>query len=85
MINDRVDKLIEYSAVAVAGGVELRVTRESITFVRETIPDGQMAGMIGHRPVEHVEEMTYTLHPDQARALHEELGRALEQRRGSGR
>jgi len=73
-------KSIEYSAVPNGREVELRVRRTLIEFVRETIPDGQMAGMPGHRPIEHVQEFTFSMPAGQARALYEDLGRALADR-----
>lgn len=78
----RITESIDYSAVSANDGtIELHIVRNGIQFVEEVIPDGQMAGMMGHRPVPCVDEMTFTLYPGQAQALHEELGRALQERR----
>jgi hypothetical protein len=48
-----------------------------VTFVREVIPDGQMAGMTGHRPVLSTQEIEFELGDIQARALLEDLQHAL--------
>lgn len=74
---DRVEKPFEYSAGRIPTGVRLTIEREIINFVGEVIPDGQMAGMIGHRPVEGHEEMEFDIPLPQARALWEQLGHAL--------
>ena len=57
--------------------VELLIEMDRVTLVEEVIPDGQMAGMMGHRPVPRTDSATFELHPAQAEALYEELGRAL--------
>ena len=80
-MSDRVEKPFEYSVERTPTGVNLTIEREIINFVREVIPDGQMAGMMGHRPVEGSEEMTFDIPLPQARALYEQLGRALGERR----
>lgn len=76
-MSDTVKRPWEGSAERTPFGVQLTLEREVISFVKEMIPDGQMAGMMGHRPVESAESVTFDLHPNQARALWEELGRAL--------
>lgn len=53
--------------------VELILERERINFVEEIIPDGQLAGMIGHRQVPGVDTMTFELTEQEARALIAEL------------
>ena len=59
------------------GDVEIVVSIESVGFVRETIPDGQLAGMMGHREVPQLSEYIYSLHPQQARRLVEQIQRIL--------
>lgn len=70
---------VEYTATAGAtpGSVTLTVRQHMITFVREVIPDGQLAGMTGHRPVPHVDEFTFSMPVDQARALLDDLATAV--------
>jgi hypothetical protein len=69
---------ITYSARRGEGGnVELRVEIEQIRFIEETIPDGSMAGMKGHLPVPSTSELVLDLHPTEAEALWDQLGRAL--------
>lgn len=71
-------KQINYSASRTSSDtIELLIERETIDFVREVIPDGQMAGMIGHREVPCTQEFTFDLHPAEARHLREQLGQAL--------
>ena len=69
---------IEYSATRAGGEVLLTVRRHLIHFVREVIPDGQMAGMTGHRPVPSVDEFEFTMPVDQARALLDDLATAVD-------
>lgn len=75
---------VEYRATAgdvggeVTGEVVLTVDRHLIEFVRETIPDGQMAGMVGHRPVPHVQQFEFVLPVGQARRLLDDLAVAVE-------
>jgi hypothetical protein len=70
-------KQINYSVRTESGRIELVVERELIDFVEEIIPDGQMAGMKGHREVPCTQELTFELHPAEARHLWEQLGQAL--------
>lgn len=59
------------------GNIELVVEVEGIGFVKETIPDGQLAGTVGHREVPSTRTTTFDLHPTEAEGLWQELGRAL--------
>jgi hypothetical protein len=75
----RITESISYSAALLdRGNVELKIEISKIDFVEEVIPDGQMAGMMGHRPVPCTETYSFDLHPDQARMLWEQIGHALE-------
>jgi hypothetical protein len=69
---------VEYSATRTGGAVTLTVQRHMIRFVREVIPDGQLAGMVGHRPVPSLEEFHFELPVAQARALLGELAAAVD-------
>jgi hypothetical protein len=60
-VSDCVKMPFTYSARADDYGINLIVERTVINFVREMIPDGQMAGMMGHRPVENEQSFTFTL------------------------
>jgi hypothetical protein len=68
---------VEYSASFSGGEVALVVRRHRVEFVEETIPDGQMAGMTGHRPVPCVDEFEFRMGVRQARALAGDLAEAL--------
>jgi hypothetical protein len=80
-VSDCVEMSFTYSARADGYGINLIVERTVINFVREMIPDGQMAGMMGHRPVENEQSFTFTLHPAEAEALRDDLSAALDQLR----
>lgn len=66
---------IEYSVEQDGRSFELVVTVEGLNFVEETIPDGQMAGMMGHREVPCENVMRFPIHPAQVRRLIGELER----------
>lgn len=75
-------KDISYSAELTRDGqIELTIEIEGVNFVREVIPDGQLAGMMGHREVPHTQTKSFILHPQQAQALIDELQRAVENHR----
>lgn len=57
--------------------VDLNIRVDRIGFVQERIPDGQMAGMMGHREVPCTDEYSFRLYGGQAQHLWEELGRVL--------
>jgi hypothetical protein len=68
---------IDYTISRDGQTIELLVEAVYISFVEEEIPDGQMAGMKGHRPVRNERSISYDLHPDQARMLRDQLDAAL--------
>lgn len=68
---------IDYAISRDGQSVQLTVEAEYLTFVEETIPDGQMAGMKGHRPVRSTNQVIYDLHPEQARMMRDQLDAAL--------
>jgi len=70
-------KSVDYTISRNGDEIELLVESVWLQFVEETIPDGQMAGMKGHRPVECTNETTYRLFPGQARTLRDQLDAAL--------
>jgi hypothetical protein len=86
-VDDSIVEGVEYSATAgaTAGAVTLTVQRHVIHFVREVIPDGQMAGLMGHRPVPSVESFDFEMPVAQARHLLDDLAVAVERAsRGRG-
>lgn len=68
---------IDYAISREGQEIRLQVEAVYLTFVEETIPDGQMAGMKGHRPVRAHNTTIYDLHPGQARLLRDQLDAAL--------
>lgn len=66
-----------YSVRRTVRGIELTAHREVINFVREMIPDGQMAGMMGHREVPGEQEFTFEMGVAEAKFLRGELDRAI--------
>jgi len=74
-------KDIHYSVTRDGNDIELLVTAEGVSFRLETIPDGVMAGMKGHREVPWTREVAYAIPVRQAEQLYRDLGRALGQRR----
>lgn len=68
---------IDYAVEREGHEIKLKVEAVYVTFVEEIIPDGQLAGMIGHRPVRNHSEITYDLHPGHARMLRDQLDAAL--------
>ncbi len=80
---DSIVKSIDYSVERTPDGeIELTVEVESIRFKREIIPDGQLAGMLGHREVPHTATYSWQLHPAQARMLCEQLGQLINSEGG---
>jgi hypothetical protein len=77
---DRVRLPFSYYVEPTREGVRLTAHREIINFAREVIPDGQMAGMMGHREVPGEEEVSFDLHVTEARALLDQLQQALDSR-----
>lgn len=71
----QVVKSVDYSIERDGRDLELVVTVEGLNFVREVIPDGQMAGMMGHREVPCESEMRFPIYPQQAQHLIRELQR----------
>jgi hypothetical protein len=77
MRNQPIVRQVNYTAHCAPECVELAIEAEMISFVEERIPDGQMAGMMGHREVPGTSSVTYNLHPAQAQHLWEQLGDAI--------
>lgn len=69
----QVVKSIEYSVEMDGPNFELVITVEGVYFREEIIPDGQMAGMKGHREVPSESVMRFPIHPQQAQRLISEL------------
>lgn len=77
MTDGPIVKSVSYTAQAAPEGIELVVEAEMLSFVREMIPDGQMAGMMGHREVPRTSTVSYALHVEEAKHLLEQLGHAI--------
>jgi hypothetical protein len=74
---DSIVKNVDYEVRRDGDDVDLTVTVEGVGFVRETIPDGTMAGMLGHREVPYTNQFIYNLHISQARHLRDQLDEIL--------
>lgn len=57
--------------------IELVAHRETVSFRREVIPDGILAGQMGHLEIPGEEEVTFALDLWQARALRDQLNELL--------
>lgn len=64
--------------------IGLTIAMRTVSFVEETIPDGSMAGMKGHRPIEGSREFVFEMPLDQAQQLYRDLGNALQAADGLG-
>jgi hypothetical protein len=74
---EQIVDLFEFTVTGEPGRVVLVARQQVTTFVRETIPDGVMAGMIGHRPVQHEREFVFEIPTQQARRLLDDLARQV--------
>lgn len=79
-MRDMIVKSIDYAVERDGQDIALVVTVEGVRFREETIPDGAMAGMKGHREIPYENVMRFPIHPDQAQLLIAELERVVQRR-----